>query len=115
MQNCMDEATVGIRHIGLVGNAVGTKPLPLQIGRAEYASLMEKLESEDDRALLSFWFEKEEGCVPVRYKLRNALYASPIIQGGADLDDLRFSSAKFEMPRSYLMIPICTLYLFLDT
>jgi hypothetical protein len=89
MQSCIAEATVGIRHIGLVGNALGTKPIPLQIGRAEYALLMEKLESDEEKALLSFWYEKEEGSVPVRYKLKPALNASPIVQGGADLDDLR--------------------------
>jgi hypothetical protein len=90
MKSCIAEANVGIRHIGLIGNAVGTCPLPLQIGRAEYASVLDRLESEDDRELVSFWYEKEEGCVPVRYKLQPPLFASPIVQGGADLDDLRF-------------------------
>jgi hypothetical protein len=90
MKSCISEATVGIRHIGLIGNAIGTCPLPLQIGRAEYASVVERLETEEEKELVNFWYEKEEGCVPVRYKLQQPLYASPIVQGGADLDDLRF-------------------------
>ena len=95
MQSCIAEASVGIRHICLVGNAVGIKPLPLVMGRAEYASVVEKIESEEDKALLNLWYEKEDGCVPVRYKLRPALFASPVVQGGADFDDLRFKVFYF--------------------
>ena len=90
MKSCISEANVGIRHIGLIGNSVGICPLPLQIGRVEYASVVERLESEEEKELVNFWYEKEEGSVPVRYKLQQPLYASPIVQGGADLDDLRF-------------------------
>ncbi len=95
MQSCLNEATVGIRHIGLIGNAVGARPIPLTIGRVEYASILERLESAEDKELITFWYEKEDGCVPVRYKLLPALYASPIVQGGADLDDLRYSYSAF--------------------
>eukprot|EP00292_Cryptomonas_paramecium_P013221 CAMPEP_0113669616 /NCGR_PEP_ID=MMETSP0038_2-20120614/4673_1 /TAXON_ID=2898 /ORGANISM="Cryptomonas paramecium" /LENGTH=218 /DNA_ID=CAMNT_0000585527 /DNA_START=80 /DNA_END=732 /DNA_ORIENTATION=+ /assembly_acc=CAM_ASM_000170 len=88
MKSCFEETTVGFRHIALIGNSVGARPLPLYLSRTDYASAIEKIESDEDKALFNFWYQKEEGCLPIRYRLANIFNASPIIQGGADMDDL---------------------------
>ena len=54
----------------LLGNCYGSRPLPPQIPEQEFAEILGRVPEEEERELLTRWYQHDKNAVPAEYRLR---------------------------------------------
>eukprot|EP00960_Hanusia_phi_P059273 764118-Hanusia_phi.AAC.3 len=85
--DCLEQATVGLRYLAMVGNKVGLVPFPAKLSKHAYTDILNIL-PEEDKEVLKLWYVPDEGSYPLHYKLQSPLCAAEEIARGADIEDL---------------------------
>ena len=84
----------------LLGNRYGWRPLPEEIGAAEFEAIGKKAEELKlpDRSLLTEWYERDENAVPPVYSLRRRF-----LKDGVDYTQFDIWSTRVEIPLRELL------------